>query len=659
MPPNNSVTETSIRIDGSTRKKLATKQSNGTRRSSDRNKSAIDAALGKFTDDFEDDIAKRASLGRKDKNDIGWSEHSSTSSRPKHTSSGSRRASRTIDPLAGSEHSTKKKGGKRTDDIFVGEPSTSTSTRGRVMASRSHCKTPASSDNESGFQDLKGDDEDSTRTSTKSNRGVRPGRKKTDQERAASPGPVQKRPSSLGPLKKRTSSAGPMKKRSASPGALATKPSLIRQASNSSVSVQQRSSSLGPLKHRPKKSESFPTKKRAESPASLKKSAESHFPQKKRSGSAGALSRRGEFTRSDRVSRPGDDGGELENMLGQLTGNQTRKKGTRSVASAQTHDIRRPELRHSNAKVQKHKSVRISRTSASRGTPMKSKSVDGADILDIANQMSSRYDWQGNRPSEELAKSTSSENTHATHPESSEETNTDPKPASPKKTSPRSKPKRSVSAFTGATPIRRAPSPIKKVSTTDMENEMAKQKVKRNNSVAHTPSHAQTDSPQPGPENGGMTRAHSMLLHREMTRRGKSNSLMDLVQYKEEEIHSTSYFASNHVLVNRERMKRGLRPLTRNIAMDDMARKSARAMAESNGLNPLCTTYVGNVLRGESIRSIHRSTMQQKQGRERANLLNPYFQDFGVGTCKGSDGMLYMCQLFSERLVLALADTTD
>ena len=153
-------------------------------------------------------------------------------------------------------------------------------------------------------------------------------------------------------------------------------------------------------------------------------------------------------------------------------------------------------------------------------------------------------------------------------------------------------------------------------------------------------------------------RANSMMLSREKGRRGKSNSLADLVQYKEDEIHSTSYFASNHVLVNRERMKRGLRPLTRNIAMDELARKSAEAMAETNGLNPLPATYVGNVLRGETIRTIHRSTMLQKQGRERANILNPYFQDFGVGTCKGSDGQLYMCQLFSERLELALTDTT-
>jgi uncharacterized protein YkwD len=152
-------------------------------------------------------------------------------------------------------------------------------------------------------------------------------------------------------------------------------------------------------------------------------------------------------------------------------------------------------------------------------------------------------------------------------------------------------------------------------------------------------------------------RAQSMMLHRETARRGgKTNSLANLQNYSEEEIHSTSYFASNHVLVNRERMKRGLRPLTRNIQMDELARKNSQRMADSAGCAPIQATYVGNVLRGESIRAIHRSTMQQR-GRERANLLNPYFQDFGVGTAKGDDGMLYICQLFSERIELTCADT--
>ena len=197
-------------------------------------------------------------------------------------------------------------------------------------------------------------------------------------------------------------------------------------------------------------------------------------------------------------------------------------------------------------------------------------------------------------------------------------------------------------------------------SYSNMQDELNRYKVKRNKSMdAVMINQAKKNSQQADDDEDRRPprRAESMMLSREMGRRGKSNSLSNLIQYKEEEIHSTSYFASNHVLINRERMKRGLRPLTRNVAMDELARKSAEAMAASCGLNALPTTYVGNVLRGETIRSIHRSTMLQKNGRERQNILNPYFQDFGVGTNKGDDGMLYMCQLFSERLELALTDT--
>jgi len=209
----------------------------------------------------------------------------------------------------------------------------------------------------------------------------------------------------------------------------------------------------------------------------------------------------------------------------------------------------------------------------------------------------------------------------------------------------------------------------KEESYSNMKNELARQKITRNKSMMASPSPTYNSADMVKKDTADVDkfdelarykirRNKSMGVHREGRDKG-STSPADLVQYTEEEIHSTSYFASNHVLINRERMKRGLKPYTRNIAMDDVARKSALAMAESNGLNPLPATYVGNVLRGESIRSIHRSTMLQKQGRERENLLNPYFQDFGVGTAKGEDGMLYMCQLFSERLELALTDTVS
>lgn len=342
--------------------------------------------------------------------------------------------------------------------------------------------------------------------------------------------------------------------------------------------------------------------------------------------------------RSERVSRPGDEEGHLGSLLGQVGGAAPTKKGARSVASAPVVDRRQFTRRPSIGTINKQpRSIRRT-NKPDDGTPHPPVRTKSAD-----------YDWQGFRPSKEKLDGNSS---HGTPDNKSNGA------GPPDRRAAMGKPKRSLSAAPGThnTPMPRHD------EEAENQNEIAKQKVKRNNSIAvGTGASGPSNSLGQGTDDGAqkVTRAQSMMLNRELTRRGKSNSLMDLVQYKEEEIHSTSYFASNHVLINRERMKRGLRPLTRNIAMDELARKSAESMATSNGLNPLKTTYVGNVLRGESIRAIHRSIMQQKQGRERANLLNPYYQEFGVGTCKGEDGQLYMCQLFSERLELALTDTVS
>lgn len=187
-------------------------------------------------------------------------------------------------------------------------------------------------------------------------------------------------------------------------------------------------------------------------------------------------------------------------------------------------------------------------------------------------------------------------------------------------------------------------------SYSDLQDELNRYKIKRNHSAGAATSRAKR-------EDDGTAKPNSVMNNRETGRRTRSNSLKNLVQYTDEEIHSTSYFASDHVLINRERMKRNIKPLNRNIAMDNLARKIAEEMAAAKGLKPLTTTYVGNVLRGDNIRSIHRSTMMNKEGDERKNILNVYFQEMGVGTCLGDDELLYICQLFSERLELQLTDT--
>jgi uncharacterized protein YkwD len=181
--------------------------------------------------------------------------------------------------------------------------------------------------------------------------------------------------------------------------------------------------------------------------------------------------------------------------------------------------------------------------------------------------------------------------------------------------------------------------------------------MKRDQNMAPTTApKKEEDEEETAPHN--LRHTKSMMLNRETQRRGgKTNSLMDLVHYNDDEIHSPSYFASDHVLVNRERMKRGLKPLTRKIAMDELARASARRMADTAGVSSFDTTYVGNALHGESIRAVHKAIMRNIDGRERANLMNPYYQYFGVGTAKGKDGMLYVCQLFSEGIELTCINT--
>mmetsp|Transcript_15533 Transcript_15533/g.38698 ORF Transcript_15533/g.38698 Transcript_15533/m.38698 type:complete len:698 (-) Transcript_15533:262-2355(-) len=442
-------------------------------------------------------------------------------------------------------------------------------------------------------------------------RDVRTGRKKTLKERAQSPGPM-------------------MKKRSGSVGALSRK----------------RAESPGPMKHRPVNAAPTIKKRSGSVGAVSRKRGDNLGPLKKRTSSPGALARRKvepQKMRSERLSRPNDNDGQLGNLLGQVGGAPKKKVGARSVASAPVIDRRQAAQKRPSIRSMKKDPRPLQRPAKpENGTPHPPVRTKSAD-----------YDWQGFRPSDRNLDGGSSHSRRGMKAGGAPAVKKTPSDRRPSM----SKMKRSFSAAPGAMKPGGALPNVAEESEID-QNEIARQKVKRNHSIAVDNSGSGSPNPGKGDDQSKkIQRAQSMMLHREMTRRGKSNSLMDLVQYKEEEIHSTSYFASNHVLINRERMKRGLRPLTRDIAMDDLARKSAQQMADSNGLNPLKTTYVGNVLRGDSIRAIHRSVMQQKQGRERANLLNPYYQDFGVGTAKGSDGQLYMCQLFSERLELALTDT--
>ena len=121
---------------------------------------------------------------------------------------------------------------------------------------------------------------------------------------------------------------------------------------------------------------------------------------------------------------------------------------------------------------------------------------------------------------------------------------------------------------------------------------------------------------------------------------------------------SPGYFSSNHVLVNRERALAGLKPLKRCVRLDELARRHAAHMAETQNVTPsvadvqelqakLQSHRVGeNTLRGDSIRTIH-AEMMKSSAPCRANVLAPAFTMFGMGTALGKDGKLYLVQLFA------------
>jgi uncharacterized protein YkwD len=136
-------------------------------------------------------------------------------------------------------------------------------------------------------------------------------------------------------------------------------------------------------------------------------------------------------------------------------------------------------------------------------------------------------------------------------------------------------------------------------------------------------------------------------------------------------IPETSYYSSNHRMVNRERAMApggGLKPLYRSWYMDALAHAHVVDLAETGELKVVSNlesllgssssnnkenqnqeqVLVGqNVQRGTSIRQMHESVMNSSGAdSRRSNILRPTFTEFGMATALGRDGKLYMVQLF-------------
>lgn len=114
--------------------------------------------------------------------------------------------------------------------------------------------------------------------------------------------------------------------------------------------------------------------------------------------------------------------------------------------------------------------------------------------------------------------------------------------------------------------------------------------------------------------------------------------------------------SSNHVMVNQERTKWIIAPLTRLSELDDIARDHAKLMAIEQNLHHVavseiqsrfdrnCRRLGQNVSVGCTIRDIHQE--QMKTTSDRNNILDRRYTHMGMGTARGVDGNLYLCQIF-------------
>jgi hypothetical protein len=122
-------------------------------------------------------------------------------------------------------------------------------------------------------------------------------------------------------------------------------------------------------------------------------------------------------------------------------------------------------------------------------------------------------------------------------------------------------------------------------------------------------------------------------------------------------------YASNHIMINAERLKRNIPPLRRERHMDQIAREQAQLMAEERKLFQIDTptdlqnrlfihTDVDlsfqrtgmNIGRGKSVGEIHKFMMAALA--ERNNIHDKRFFSMGMGTAKAENGVLYLCQIF-------------
>jgi Cysteine-rich secretory protein family len=152
----------------------------------------------------------------------------------------------------------------------------------------------------------------------------------------------------------------------------------------------------------------------------------------------------------------------------------------------------------------------------------------------------------------------------------------------------------------------------------------------------------------------GLTRQGSEGTAKVQSSLDELTQLSHVIQ-KQRDLPGTWYYSSNHILVNKERVKRSIPALTRRIELDALARERAATMAKLGSIHhgdpediqfriQPCRRFGENVACGNSVREIHKDMLQNEA--DRNNMLDRRYSYMGMGTAKGVNGELYFCQIF-------------
>jgi uncharacterized protein YkwD len=155
-----------------------------------------------------------------------------------------------------------------------------------------------------------------------------------------------------------------------------------------------------------------------------------------------------------------------------------------------------------------------------------------------------------------------------------------------------------------------------------------------------------------------------IIVH--LRERPKRINIVDDAPHFKSRLTKMGRLNSNHVMVNRCRISEGLNTLTRSKYLDDLASNHAIEMSKKQLIYPLILSNeesiiqnqkskvpVGqNVHRGYNIQYIQELLEYSKECiQSKRNMLSEDFEEFGMGTAVGDDGLLYMCQLFRSHTI--------